>query len=166
MKAVDVGLSPEMPYFRTTADEGTPPITYLHLYENNKFSVCIFCCFIRKLSSWGSYTFKWCTFWPFWVLVVLQMGIFCLPPSGVIPLHNHPGMTVFSKLLFGTMHIKAYDWAEVGAENGISASVDASNGTAPSSESLYNIVLYSLGSWFIWMEMSIVVWCLMGSCLV
>lgn len=52
MEPVDVGLSPEMPYFRTTAGQRTPPITYLHLYENNKFSVCIFSRFIRKQSSW------------------------------------------------------------------------------------------------------------------
>ncbi|XP_041000384.1 plant cysteine oxidase 1-like [Juglans microcarpa x Juglans regia] len=41
------------------------------------------------------------------------MGMFCFPAGGVLPLHDHPGMTVLTKLLYGFVYVKAYDWVKV-----------------------------------------------------
>lgn len=39
----------------------------------------------------------------------VSMAVFVLPPGGCIPLHDHPDMYVFSKVLFGALGVESYD---------------------------------------------------------
>jgi hypothetical protein len=41
-----------------------------------------------------------------------SLCVFLLEPDHIIPLHDHPNMTVFSRLIQGGLHITAYDWIE------------------------------------------------------
>lgn len=45
------------------------------------------------------------------------MGVFCFPENGTIPLHDHPGMTVVSKLLYGRVRVRSYDWVKTEDED-------------------------------------------------
>ena len=39
------------------------------------------------------------------------VGIFCIPENSDIPIHDHPEMTVCSKVLYGKVRVEAYDEA-------------------------------------------------------
>ncbi|TYZ58476.1 hypothetical protein PybrP1_007994 [[Pythium] brassicae (nom. inval.)] len=38
-----------------------------------------------------------------------SMGIFILPPGASIPLHDHPEMSVISRVLYGSLHVRSCD---------------------------------------------------------
>ena len=57
-----------------------------------------------------------------------SVGVFVLPPRARLPLHNHPDMVVFSKLLYGTQHSRSYDWDEPPAEGALHYAAAAPKG--------------------------------------
>eukprot|EP00048_Salpingoeca_helianthica_P024975 m.36812 g.36812 ORF g.36812 m.36812 type:complete len:287 (+) comp9720_c0_seq1:367-1227(+) len=43
----------------------------------------------------------------------IDIGVFLLPKGQKIPLHNHPAMTVFTRVLSGTIDVRSLDWADL-----------------------------------------------------
>lgn len=58
------------------------------------------------------------------------IGLFIFPAKASLPLHDHPSMTVFSRILYGKMMLKAYDWIPPRHQDQI-APVPANHGETP-----------------------------------
>ena len=49
----------------------------------------------------------------------MSLGIFVMQPGHQMPIHDHPGMTVFSKMLYGTIRYRAFDWVDEEPPKGV-----------------------------------------------
>ncbi|KAG3053319.1 hypothetical protein PC121_g16863 [Phytophthora cactorum] len=48
-------------------------------------------------------------YWKIWESDSIDIGIFFMPPNSTIPLHNHPGMSVVTRVLYGAATVTSYD---------------------------------------------------------
>ncbi|EQC41407.1 hypothetical protein, variant [Saprolegnia diclina VS20] len=51
-------------------------------------------------------------YYKLWEAESISMGIFFMPPGSKIPLHDHPFMSVVTRVLYGSFHLKAYNLLE------------------------------------------------------
>lgn len=125
-EAVDVGIdeisldgsspssSPKIITNGLISGQGVSEITYIHIYECDNFSVRIASLIFVYLNAHIYAIIDTVVFRIRLIIydlfICVQIGIFCFPAGRTIPLHDHPGMTVLSKILYGSVHVKAYDW--------------------------------------------------------
>jgi len=48
-------------------------------------------------------------YWKLWESDYIDIGIFFMPMKSTIPLHNHPGMSVVTRVLYGAASVTSYD---------------------------------------------------------
>ncbi|CAI5743481.1 unnamed protein product [Hyaloperonospora brassicae] len=89
-------------------------------------------------------------YWKLWESDWIDIGIFFMPPKSTIPLHNHPGMSVVTRVLYGVATVTSYDilsdaevqTLEAGSEivyGDATFSSDAVNPDTPRRFNLHNI---------------------------
>lgn len=64
--------------------------------------------------------------WPLHTWEGAQLSVFALGPRTTIPLHDHPGMHVFTRVLRGRLGLEAYSWRDRGGgwiTDGVSAAL-------------------------------------------
>eukprot|EP00753_Platysulcus_tardus_P022065 PLAT9229.1.p1 GENE.PLAT9229.1~~PLAT9229.1.p1 ORF type:complete len:252 (+),score=60.65 PLAT9229.1:114-758(+) len=61
-----------------------------------------------------------------------SVEVFILPPGARIPLHDHPGMTVLSKALYGSVSVRAMDWMTHEARSNVAREHEPTTLAAPS----------------------------------